>query len=241
MRLNKFLQAAGVASRRKADELIRAGKVRVSGEIVTEPWYEVDPRRDTVEVDGCRVFPRQERHYFKLYKPRGVVSTLRDPHATRTLSGFIPKGLRLFPVGRLDRDSEGLVILTDDGQVAHHLTHPRYRIPKRYEVELDRPVSRGDLRRLREGFMLPDGPFKPLSVRRLSPNVLEITLGEGRKREIRRALAALGYGVKRLLRTAIGPIVLGDLVPGEVRPLSEEELAALRALLREPGASDESP
>lgn len=227
MRLNKYLQAAGVASRRRADGLIRAGRVRVNGEVVTEPWREVDPERDAVEVDGRRVYPRRERHYFKLYKPRGVVCTLRDPHAGRTLAGFIPAGLRLVPAGRLDRDSEGLVILTDDGDLIYRLTHPRFAVPKRYRVTLNRHVGKGDLERLSRGIELEDGLFLPDAVRRTGPRGVELVIHEGRKREIRRAFRALGYEVVRLVRTAMGPVELGDMRPGELRPLSPGELRAL--------------
>ncbi|NOX44700.1 MAG: rRNA pseudouridine synthase [Caldiserica bacterium] len=227
MRLNKYLRAAGVASRRGADELIRAGRVRVNGDVVTEPWHEVDPGRDVVEVDSRRVYLRRERHYFKLYKPRGVVSTLRDPHAERTLARFIPAGLRLVPAGRLDRDSEGLVILTDDGDLIYRLTHPSFEVPKRYRVTLDRYVGEGDLERLSRGIELEDGPFLPDAVRRVGPREVELVIHEGRKREIRRAFRALGYGVVRLVRTAMGPVELGDMRPGELRPLSPAELRAL--------------
>ncbi len=227
MRLNKFLQAAGMASRRGADELIRAGRVTVNGKVVHEPWHEVDPERDTVEVDGRPSAIQREKHYFKLYKPRGIVSTLRDPHAKGTLAEFVPEGQRLVPAGRLDRDSEGLVILTDDGDLVYRLTHPRFEVPKKYRVILDRYVKRADLERLSRGIELEDGPFLPDGVRWLGPREVELVLHEGRKREIRRAFRALRYEVKRLVRTAMGPVELGDMRPGEIRPLSEEELRAL--------------
>jgi pseudouridine synthase len=227
MRLNKFLQAAGVASRRKADLLIKSGRVRVNGRVVTEPWHPVDPAHDRVEVEGSEAHLGSEKHYFKLYKPKGVTSTLTDPHAKRTLAEFVPKGLRLFPVGRLDRDSEGLILLTDDGDLAFRLTHPRFQVRKRYRVELDRPIFSGDLARLREGLVLEDGPFRPLEVRKLADRVVELSLHEGRKREIRRGFSALGYRVKRLVRLAIGPVELGALRPGELAPLSNTELRAL--------------
>lgn len=228
MRLNKFLQAAGVASRRGADALIREGMVRVNGKVIREPWFHVDPGMDTVEIRGRRLSLPSGKHYFKLYKPRGVVSTLADPHAHRTLAEYIPPGLRLFPVGRLDRDSEGLILLTDDGTLAFRLTHPRFRIPKRYRVTLDRPLRGNDLERLRRGIQLDDGPFQPLSVRRRGKKGVEIVICEGRKREIRRALSRLGYRVERLLRTHIGPLGLGTLRPGELRPLSGKEVKLLK-------------
>jgi pseudouridine synthase len=229
MRLNKFLQAAGVASRRKADELIQAGRVWVNGQQVTEPWYQVDPARDQVEVAGRPLVPPTEKHYLKLYKPRGVTSTLADPHASRTLAEFVPPGLRLFPVGRLDRDSEGLVLLTDDGGLAYFLTHPRFGVKKRYLVELDRPLARRDLARLRAGLSLEDGPFRPESLA-AQGNLVELSIREGRKREIRRGFSALGYRVLRLVRLAIGPLELGELRPGEVKPLSPQEKKRLLGL-----------
>ena len=227
MRLNKFLQAAGVASRRKADELILSGSVWVNGRVVREPWYEVDPEKDAVEVNGQRVALATEKHYFKFYKPRGVVSTISDPHAKRTLSDYIPLGLRLVPAGRLDLDSEGLMILTDDGDLVYRLTHPSFEVPKRYRVALDRYVKREDLEKLSRGIKLEDGPFLPDRVRRLGPREVELVIHEGRKREIRRAFAALGYEVVRLVRVAIGPVELGDMRPGELRRLSPDELRAL--------------
>jgi len=143
------------------------------------------------------------------------------------LSEFIPPGLRLFPIGRLDRDSEGLLILTDDGELAQRLSHPRYGVPKRYRVELDRPLAPRDLRRLKDGLMLEDGPFRPRELRLVDKRTVELVLHEGRKREIRRGFSALGYRVLRLVRTAIGPILLGDLRPGELQPLQESELRAV--------------
>jgi len=229
MRLNKFLQAAGVASRRKADELIQAGRVWVNGQQVTKPWYQVDPARDRVEVAGRPLVPPTEKHYLKLYKPQGVTSTLADPHASRTLAEFVPPGLRLFPVGRLDRDSEGLVLLTDDGELAYFLTHPRFGVKKRYLVELDRPLARRDLARLRAGLSLEDGPFRPESLA-AQGNLVELSIREGRKREIRRGFSALGYRVLRLVRLAIGPLELGELRPGEVKPLSPQEKKRLLGL-----------
>lgn len=217
-----------MAARRKADLLIRAGRVRVNHVVVREPWHEVDPERDLVTVDGKHVRVLGEKHYFKFYKPRGVTSTLHDPHATRTLSDFIPPRLRLFPVGRLDRESEGLIILTDDGELALRFSHPRYRVPKRYRVELDHSPSARDLERLGHGLLLEDGPFRPRGLRTVGERTVELTLHEGRKREIRRGFAALGYRVVRLVRLSIGPVSLGDLRPGELRKLSQKELQALQ-------------
>ena len=228
MRLNKLLQRAGVASRRKADLLITEGAVRINGQPVTEPWHPVDPERDRVEVEGREVHLNPKKHYFKFHKPRGVVSTLADPHAERTLSEYLPSGLRLFPAGRLDKDSEGLIILTDDGDLAFRLTHPRFQVKKRYRVEVGRPITPRDLARLKAGLLLDDGPFQPACVRKVDARAVELTLHEGRKREIRRAFLSLGYRVERLVRLSIGPIELGRLRPGELVPLSEAELGTLR-------------
>ncbi len=227
MRLNKYLRDAGVAARRKADELIQAGRVQLNGRPVREPWADVDPRRDTVTVDGRPVRLYKARHYFKLYKPSGVTSTLADPHAESTLARYVPTGLRLTPVGRLDKESEGLVILTDDGELTYRLTHPRFGVRKRYRVSLHRSPSRDELAQLREGVELADGPFRPTRVRRTGAQELELTLHEGRKREIRRGLAAVGLRVGRLVRLSIGPVELGDLRPGEVAALGKRELQAL--------------
>lgn len=228
VRLNKLLQGAGAAARRKADLLIKAGRVRVNHVVVREPWREVDPERDIITLDDRRIRLASEKHYFKLYKPRGVTSTLQDRHAARTLAEFIPPGLRLFPIGRLDRESEGLLILTDDGELALRLSHPRYRVPKRYRVELDRPLTARDLERLKGGLTLEDGPFRPHELRPVDRRTVELALYEGRKREIRRGFSALGYRVIRLVRLAIGPISLGDLEPGELRPLNAAELESLQ-------------
>ncbi len=227
MRLNKYLRDAGVAARRKADELIQAGRVQLNGRPVRQPWADVDPERDMVIVDGGPVRLQEARHYFKLYKPPGVTSTLADPHAKSTLAPYVPTGLRLAPVGRLDKESEGLVLLTDDGELTYRLTHPRFGVHKRYRVTVTRSPSRQQLAQLREGVELEDGPFRPTRVRRTGERELELTLHEGRKREIRRGLAAVGLRVERLLRLSIGPLQLGELAPGELIPLSAAERRAL--------------
>ncbi len=227
MRLSKLLRDAGVAARRKADQLIQDGHVEVNGRSVCEPWHEVDVLNDTITVDGRPVALPTHRHYLKLYKPRGVTSTLADPHAERTLLPYIPDGLRLTPVGRLDKDSEGLILLTDDGQLAYRLTHPRFGVPKRYRATLTRSPGKEVLALLRNGIQLDDGPFQPSGVRRTSDRDVELTLHEGRKREIRRGFIAAGLRVDRLVRLAIGPLELGDLRPGQVVPLTAEELRAL--------------
>ncbi len=238
MRLNKFLRDAGIAARRKADTLIEEGRVQLNGRLVREPWVDVQPDHDEVKVDGRPVWLRQKRHYYKLCKPRGVTSTLTDPHAEHTLASYLPAGLRLVPVGRLDKESEGLMLLTDDGNLVNRLTHPRYRVPKRYRIRGTRSPSRAELAWLRAGVQLDDGPFTPGNVRRSGAKELEITLYEGRKREIRRGLAAVGLRVERLIRLSIGPVELGALRPGEVVPLSAAERRALGVAGKSEAISD---
>jgi len=227
MRLNKFLRDAGVAARRKADELVEQGRVQVDGCTVRAPWHEVDPGENDVTVDGCSVRLEATRVYLKLYKPRGVTSTLADPYAECTLADYNPPGVRLAPAGRLDRDSEGLVLLTDDGELIYRLTHPRFAVPKRYRVTLTRVPGQDVIARLAEGFELDDGPFRPVDVRRIGGREVELSLLEGRKREIRRAFQHLGHRVERLVRLSIGPVALGVLRPGELVPLTEVELKDL--------------
>ncbi len=222
MRLNKFLQAAGVASRRKADELIKAGKVFVNGQVVREPWFNIDPEKDSVVVAGRKVAKLERKVYYIFYKPVGVVSTLEDIHAEKTLMDFIPKDFpRVYPVGRLDKNSEGLMILTNDGDFAYRIMHPKFGVDKTYIVEVEGKIlSNREISRLKEGFMLEDGPFLPKRVEKLSGRTLLIVITEGRKREIRRALRKIGRRVKRLRRIAIGPIWLpDDMKPGEIKPL----------------------
>ncbi len=236
MRLSRFLARAGVTSRRKAEELIRAGRVRVNGRVITDLAFRVDPEGDRVEVDGKEV-NLPERVYYLFYKPRGYLTALSDPHGRPTIAEFL-KGLSpgVFPVGRLDRDSEGLLLLTNDGELAQKLLHPRYEIPRVYRVWLFRP-PREDLllRILREGLEIEGRRVFPEEIRLIKRSrrecVYEVRLHEGRKREVRKIFAAAGSRVKRLVRIQFGPLRLSDLRPGEIRPLSPEERRALFALL----------
>jgi 23S rRNA pseudouridine2605 synthase len=228
VRLQKYLAQAGVASRRASETLIVAGRVRVNGIVVTELGTRVDPSRDVVELDGRRVEPAATVWY-ALHKPRGYLSTRSDPQGRPTLYDLLPRSMRsLFHVGRLDLDSEGLVLLTNDGDVAHRLLHPRYGIEREYEVELSTRIADDALRRLRRGVQLEDGRARAERVARLSPTRVTLTLREGRKREVRRMMAAVGQDVVRLLRVRYGPIRLGALAAGRWRALSGEERAALR-------------
>jgi 23S rRNA pseudouridine2605 synthase len=225
VRLAKYLAHAGVASRRAAEELIAAGKVRVGGAVVTDPARDVDEDSD-VEVDGRSVAP-EPREVWAVNKPLGVVSTAREPGPRRAVTELVESERRLYPVGRLDADSTGLILLTNDGELANRLTHPRYGVPKTYLVRLARAPSETDLGRLRQGVRLDDGPTAPAELERLGQRELEITIKEGRKRQVRRMAEAIGNEVEALTRTRIGPLELGDLRRGEARPLDRREIDAL--------------
>jgi 23S rRNA pseudouridine2605 synthase len=227
MRLAKFLAHSGVASRRAAERMIAAGRVTVGGSVVTDPARDVDENSD-VRVDAGRVGP-ESREVFALNKPAGVVSTARDTHGRPTVVSLVPSELRLYPVGRLDADTTGLILLTNDGELANQLTHPRYEVPKIYvaTVEPGR-VSERDLRALRDGVELDDGITSPASARQVRFGVVEITIAEGRKRQVRRMVEAVGHRVVALERVAFGPLRLGGLGSGEHRRLSAAEVERLR-------------
>jgi 23S rRNA pseudouridine2605 synthase len=229
VRLAKYLAHSGVASRRAAEKLIAAGRVTVGGEVVTDPARDVDETSD-VRFDGARVGP-ESREVYALHKPEGVVSTARDPGGNRTVVELVPSERRLYPVGRLDQDSSGLILLTNDGELANVLTHPRYGVPKTYRVTVTpSPVPDNALTRLREGIELDDGPTAPADVRRLGRDQLEITIREGRNRQVRRMVEAVGHRVTSLERTAFGPLEVAGLPPGEHRRLSEDEVERLRRI-----------
>ena len=225
MRLAKYLAHAGVASRRAAEELIAAGKVRVGGEVVTDPARDVDEGSD-VRVDGETVAP-EPREVWAVNKPAGVVSTAREPGKRQAITELVDSERRLYPVGRLDADSTGLIVLTNDGQLANRLTHPRYGVPKTYRVRLARPPSDADLDRLRSGVRLEDGPTAAADVERRGEREIEVTIREGRKRQVRRMAEAVGNQVEALTRIRFGSLKLGDLRRGEARRLAEGEIAAL--------------
>ena len=230
MRLAKFLAHAGVASRRRAEDVIAAGRVRVDGEVVEDPARAVEPG-DDVRVDGRPVHVAETPLVYVLHKPAGVVSTAHDTHGRRTVVDLVkaPGGARLYPVGRLDADTTGLLLLTNDGELANHLTHPRYEVPKTYRATVRHPpVSPEALERLRDGVELDDGRTLPARVRLVRPGVVELELREGRKRQVRRMLEAVGHPVRELTRVRFGPLALGDLPAGGVRRLSDAEVARLR-------------
>ncbi len=231
LRLQAFLARAGVGSRRKAEALILSGRVRVNGE-VAQLGQKVGPK-DRVEVDGEEVRLPQ-RVVLALHKPRGYTTTRHDPHAKRTVFDLLPPIPGLHPVGRLDRDSEGLLLLTNDGDLTLRLTHPRYGVRKVYRVWTEKGTLPPRVCRLLErGVELEDGPARALKARP-APGGGILVLAEGRKREVRRMLKRVGYPVRRLLRLKVGPIPLGDLPPGGWRPLTEEEIQALEEALGEP-------
>lgn len=227
MRLAKYLAHCGVASRRAAERLVAAGRVTVGGETVTDPARDVGAG-DEVRVDGAAVRP-EPREVWALNKPAGVVSTAREPGRRRAVVELVDSSARLYPVGRLDADTTGLILLTNDGELANLLTHPRHGVEKAYRARLARPLTDAQLRRLREGVRLEDGPTAPARARRLGERELEIVLREGRNRQVRRMAEAVGNRVVSLRRVRFGPLRLGSLREGESRRLRAAEIAALRA------------
>jgi 23S rRNA pseudouridine2605 synthase len=231
MRLAKYLAHAGVASRRAAETVIAGGRVSVDGEIVLDPARDVD-EHSRVVVDGRALSGPEARVVYALNKPLGAVSTAHDPQGRQTVLELVPAaGLRLYPVGRLDADSSGLILLTNDGELANRLTHPRFEVEKTYRATLGgMPAGDGVLRALRRGVELEDGPSAPARVRRLGQNLIEITIHEGRNRQVRRMCEAAGRPVLALERVAFGSLRLGGLAVGEHRRLTELETEALRSL-----------
>ena len=224
MRLNAFLARAGIASRRKADELIKAGRVLVNGEPGQLNTFV--SARDRVEVDGREVAP-QRLAYVLLHKPAGVVTTANDPQGRPTVVDLVRHEVRVVPVGRLDADTTGALLLTNDGPLAHRLAHPRYEVEKVYEAEVEGVPSDETLRRIAEGVELADGVTSPAEVRRLGPSTVELSIHEGRNRQVRRMLEAVGHSVRRLHRSQYAGLTVGGLVPGEWRELSELEARGL--------------
>ncbi|MDR1397072.1 MAG: rRNA pseudouridine synthase [Desulfarculales bacterium] len=233
-RLQKILARAGLASRRGAETLISAGRVAVDGQVITSLGSKADPRRQTVSVDGKPV-EGQAYHYWMINKPAGFVSTRSDPQGRPTVLSLAPEPLRglLYPVGRLDIDSEGLVLLTNDGSLAYRLMHPRFKVAKLYQAWIAGQPEEAALERLRRGVMINGRPSAPAVITLLETGAfrshLRLVLFEGRKREIRLMCRAAGHPVLRLIRLAIGPLELGDLAPGAGRALSRKEKADLRA------------
>jgi 23S rRNA pseudouridine2605 synthase len=237
MRLNAYLARAGIASRRKADELIKAGRVRVNGEPGQLNTFVA--ARDRVELDG-RPVELQPLAYVLLHKPAGVVTTARDPQGRATVVELVEHPTRVVPVGRLDADTTGALLLTNDGELAHRLAHPRYEVEKVYEAEVEGEPSDDALERLRGDVELDDGPTAPAGVRRLGPNRIELAIHEGRKHQVKRMLAAVGHPVIRLHRSRYAGLTLEGLEPGAWRELEPFEVPLLRRA-REPGQASSSP
>jgi len=227
LRLAKYLATAGLASRRASEDIVRAGRVTVGGVAVTDPARDVEPG-DAVAVDGRPVSPVHERVVYALNKPAGVVSTARDPQGRPTVVTLVPQTERLYPVGRLDIDTTGLILLTNEGDLAHRLTHPSFEVEKTYRAVVGGPpIREGALRALCDGVELDDGRTAPARVRRIGADTIEITIHEGRKRQVKRMCEAVGHPIKRLERVAFGPLQLGDLPRGRWRKLTPAEVEAL--------------
>jgi 23S rRNA pseudouridine2605 synthase len=231
MRLGKFLAHAGIASRRRAEDLVHAGRVSVGGITVRDPARDVDERSE-VAVDGKPVSGAEPHEIWALHKPAGVVSTAKDTHGRRTVLDLVSQAKgRLYPVGRLDADTTGLILITNDGELANRLMHPSFEVPKTYRVRVSKPpVREGALQALRNGVELEDGMTAPALVRRLHTDQLDITIHEGRKRQVRRMCEAVGHPVKEIERTAFGPLRLGTLPRGQARRLTPAETQRLRGL-----------
>ena len=230
MRLNKYLAWCGIASRRKADELIAEGHVKLNGKRITEMGTTVDESSDVVTVDGKRIEPIRNKVYILMNKPKGVITTAKDELGRKNVLDLIDIRERVFPVGRLDRNSEGLLLLTNDGEMANRLTHPRYKVTKTYRARLDRPVDPDDLEPLASGIELEDGKTAPARVHYYADSAdrIELQIREGRKHQVRRMFEALGYEVKALKRTRFGPLNLKGVERGRWRLLSRSEVWQLR-------------
>ena len=238
VRLQKVLAQAGLGSRRVCDDLIAARRVRVNGE-VARLGRRVDPEVDVVEFDGARIGVKAGLVHYLLNKPAGVITTASDPQGRPTVIDLVPAEPRVFPVGRLDGDSEGLLLLTNDGDLTHQLTHPSFGVDKEYLVEVEGAPHRGALARLREGVELDDGVTAPAKVAQLDDRLLRITIHEGRNRQVRRMCDAVGFPVVRLVRTRIGPLTDRTLAPGAWRALTQDEVRTLeRATVPATAAAD---
>ncbi len=245
IRLQKVLAQAGLASRRACEAMIAQGRVQVNGDTVLEQGRRVDPDHDVIRVDGSRIPPPRRHLYLVLNKPRGVVSTLTDPEGRRTLADVVVDSAsgrsvvkeRLFHVGRLDTDTEGLIILTNDGDFAYQLAHPKFEVDKTYLAEVEGVLNAATLKRLRNGVVLDDGPVHPRGVKLVSAtggrSLVRLTLHEGRNHIVRRTMESVGHPVRRLSRIGIGPVRLKTLAVGELRELTREELGSLLDLVAE--------
>ncbi len=245
-RIQKILARSGIASRRKAEELVLQGRVTVNGDVRREPGSRADAAKDDIRVDGRRILPEETLVYLMLHKPAGTVTSLKDPEGRPVVRHLLEERFeRLFPVGRLDYDSEGILLMTNDGQFALRVAHPRYRVPKTYRVKVRGSLSPKAMRKLEAGIDLPDGRFVPEAVAMEGKNPkstwIQIVATEGRNRVIRRAMEELGYPVQRLIRIAIGGVQLGNLEPGRSRPLKTNEIRQLLSYARKPAEAESPP
>ena len=232
-RLQKVMAAAGIASRRQCEDYIADGRVAVNGEIA-DLGRRVDANHDLIELDGAPISVAPGHVHYLLNKPAGVVSTASDPHDRPTVVSLVPKEPRVFPVGRLDKDTEGLLLVTNDGELTYRLTHPSYEVPKEYLAEVSGRLTPAGLRALRKGVELDDGLTAPATVSTPGPGLVRIVIHEGRNRQVRRMIAAIGCEVTRLVRTRIGSVTDTHLAPGAWRPLTRDELRELERLVRTP-------
>ena len=233
IRINRYLSMCGVASRRKADEMVKQGKVAVNGALITDLGHQVSPGVDKVVVDGRQIVRTHDFTYLVLNKPKDTITTLSDERGRTTVMSLVKTKRRVYPVGRLDRNTTGVLLLTDDGDFANRLMHPRFEIPKSYLVSCAETVRREDLQRLARGMKLEDGMTAPAGVEVIGGTKgkdIGITIHEGRNRQVRRMFETLGYTVKRLDRVAYGPVTTEGLTRGSTRPLSHAELRQLRKL-----------
>ena len=234
-RLQKVLARVGIGSRRACEDLIAEGRVTVDGEVAVL-GRRVDVETALIELDGAPIGVRPDLVHYLLNKPAGVVTTADDPQGRPTVVGLVPAEPRVFPVGRLDVDTEGLLLLTNDGELAHRLTHPSFGVEKEYVAELEGSPSRAALRRLREGVELDDGTTAPARAALLEPSVVRLTVHEGRNRQVRRMCDAVGHPVVRLIRTRIGPLADRSLAPGAWRELTGDEVRSLQRAVAGPGS-----
>lgn len=236
-RLQKFLARAGIASRRQAEDYIRQGLIQVNGQVVSEMGQKIDPDKDVVSYKGKEVAVKQELLYILLNKPLNVVTTLKDPQGRKKVTDLL-QGIktRIYPVGRLDYNTEGLLLLTNDGELAYRLTHPKYKVKKTYRVKVQGILSQASVEILRQGVTLDDGPTMPAEVRVISRGrdvtSLEISIHEGRNRQVRRMCEAVGHSVTALKRISFGALELKELKPGEFRFLEEKEITDLKRACR---------
>ncbi len=237
-RLQKILARTGLASRRVVEDLIAEGRVTVNGEVAIL-GRRADPETDRIEVDGALIGLRPDAVWYLLNKPAGVVTTASDPQGRPTVVELVPDDVRVFPVGRLDTDTEGLLLLTNDGDATHRLTHPSYGVDKEYLAHVEGRPSRGAIRRLREGIELDDGLTAPAKASLVGPSIVRLVIHEGRNRQVRRMCDAVGHPVVRLVRVRIGPLRDQHLQPGEWRALTGAEIHDLEraAVAREPGSA----